>query len=67
MLTRSRDRNFNEFHEKFTDRNFQSSPSPLNIRQNLRDLTQKPHIAGSLNDLETAECLLRAISLPHAS
>ena len=67
VLTRSRDRNFNEFHEKFTDRNFQSSPSPLNIRQNLRDLTQKPHIAGSLNDLETAEYLLRAISLPHAS
>jgi len=63
VLTRSRDRNFNEFHEKFTDRNFQSSPSPLNIRQNLRDLTQKPHIAGSLNDLETAEYLLRAISL----
>jgi hypothetical protein len=43
------------FHAQFVDRSFDGSPQAENIRDNLRDLTMKPHIAGSLNDLETAE------------
>ena len=50
------------FHAQFVDPNFEGSPKAENIRDNLRDLTTKPHIAGSMNDLETAEYVKRRMN-----
>ena len=47
---------YSRYHAQFVDRASDATPLATNIRSNLRDLTMKPHIAGSLNDLETAEC-----------
>lgn len=43
------------YRAQLVDRASDANPLADNIRNNLRDLTMKPHIAGSLNDLETAE------------
>jgi hypothetical protein len=48
---------YTRYHAQFVDRASDANPDAENIRSNLRDLTMKPHIAGSLNDLETAECV----------
>jgi N-acetylated-alpha-linked acidic dipeptidase len=43
------------YQQMFVDREWEGAMQPDNIRQNLVDLTARPHIAGSINDKRTAE------------
>eukprot|EP01047_Picozoa_sp_COSAG01_P037811 COSAG01_NODE_3028_length_6703_cov_2.824955_9_plen_233_part_00 len=47
--------NHEEFHRMFADRGWSDHPRPAAIKENLRELTRRPHLAGTRNDLATAE------------